>query len=564
MKTLDKTLMVLLLVAAGCGQEKHKKPARPPSAPTELSQSYKDLSTRLAWGGLTGEDAVVLRARVSSSDSTHSVRLHVEVAPGGTPFSGQPTATSPYVTSGEFAVAYAPLTQEGPYTWQAWTEDSIGLSSGVTNPPAGTAFTRDSFVPTEPSQCRFGGSTPIPVGEQTPELGVDLSARVHSLAGNMVRAQVEVKPLATPFDGGDLQLGRFVASGERSRAVVLLPPGDYHWRLRAEDVAGATSSWLAFGGNDDLEPEPADFSRTTPADVIAPAPPVGLQQYHTDSVSVIPPGDGTSEDKVVLTALVTPTSSMAAVEVEVKGFQQAFDGLNTVIGSFDWSSLSRAVVPLAPGSWHWRARTLDAQGASSDWASFSGAAFSTDFSVLAPVNHPPNEPTSLRQYQANGWQGIAPGESLISSSMIMKADVSDPDLGNGLVLEVEVKPFGLPFANVPSAASAILTNGSTAVIQLYGLSPGVAYHWQARTIDQDGAMSAWVESLNATISSTPPPTGGSGGGGGGGGGGCGGSIVAPPGIGILLPGLIVAVLACRPRRAYFRRASRSSAAVSSR
>jgi hypothetical protein len=152
------------------------------------------------------------------------------------------------------------------------------------------------------------------------------------------------------------------------------------------------------------------------------------------------------------------------------------------------------------------------------------------------------------------------GETLSESSVIVKADVSDPDPGNGLILEIEVKPLGVPFSNVPSASSLVLSSGSTATIQLYALTPGAAYHWQARATDQAGAMSAWVEYLGSTASEEPPPTSGTSGGGGGG---CGGMIAVPPGIGILPLALFAAAFAFRPRRDYFR-ASRSSAPVSSR
>jgi hypothetical protein len=134
------------------------------------------------------------------------------------------------------------------------------------------------------------------------------------------------------------------------------------------------------------------------------------------------------------------------------------------------------------------------------------------------------------------------------SSTIVKADVSDPDPGNGLVLEVEVKPFGTPFTNVPSAASLILSSGSSATVMVTGLTPQSAYHWQARAVDQAGAASAWVEYLGSTPSEEAPPSYG----GGSSGGGCGGTIAVPPGIGILPLALLAAAFGFRPRRGSFR------------
>jgi hypothetical protein len=557
MKTFPKILIALMLLAAGCSKDKAKDaiPGTAPAEPTELSQTYKDWSTRLPWGGLTGEDAVILGARVSADPADLSVRLHVEVVPLGMPWSGQPTATSGFVSSGQVAAVWTPLSQDGPTVWRAWTEDSYGRSSPMATPLPGTAFIRDSSVPTGPLQSRLGGTPTIPVGGETTDLGLDLSAQVRSLAGNMLRAQFEVQPLGTPFDGTNVGLGLFVASGSVSHAVVMVPPGSLHWRVRAEDLAGGTSPWLTFGGNDDLQPEPADVVRVAPGDVSTPTLPGALGQYYSDTVTPIPNGGQTSEDKVVLSGSVLWDGHACALEVEVKGAVQAFDGTSTILGTFVQGGLSRAAVPLSAGSWHWRARTTDSEGTSSDWTTYSGAPLSTDFTVVPGTNNPPSVPTSLAQYQSNGWEGMTVGEALNSASMIVQADLADADLGDGLVLEVEVKLQGVPFVNLASASSGVLSSGSTAKIQLDNLTPGAVYHWQARALDQAGATSAWVEYTGSTPSQEPPPSssgGGTGSSAGGGGGGCGGTVAVPHGSGLLPLALFAAALVLASRRPRFR------------
>ncbi len=113
-------------------------------------------------------------------------------------------------------------------------------------------------TPASLGQFKSNGTTAIPVGGGTDETTVVLKGNVSDPnASDLVRMQVEVKPVGTPFNG----TGVIVESGcpavcvnphQASITVSGLTPGaSYHWRARAEDINGAFSAWMGFGGNSD-------------------------------------------------------------------------------------------------------------------------------------------------------------------------------------------------------------------------------------------------------------------------------------------------------------------------
>src|SRR5438034_715307 len=70
--------------------------------------------------------------------------------------------------------------------------------------------------------------------------------------------------------------------------------------------------------------------------------------------------------------------------------------------------------------------------------------------------------------------------------------VADPNAGDQLRLDVEVEPLGTAFSGVPSGSGASVANGATATATVAGLNDNVAYHWQARAVDQTGRAGPWV------------------------------------------------------------------------
>lgn len=117
-----------------------------------------------------------------------------------------------------------------------------------------------------------------------------------------------------------------------------------------------------------------------------------LQQLAGDGVTLIGESATTTGSMVVFKAIIDLLGTESAtVQVELRRIEEPFTGIN------DGGILqSDAVAPgtqvalvrttLTDGAYHWRARTLDAQGNASDWQEF-GAVGSADFVVDLPLQY---------------------------------------------------------------------------------------------------------------------------------------------------------------------------------
>ncbi len=128
-------------------------------------------------------------------------------------------------------------------------------SSTVTTPP--TPSTNDiyaglaiQYLPTSmgaliQSDDPAGPSVPAGFVDSDP----DMSFRTNVTGSTPTsQLQVEVKPLATPFNAATgMYLGNAVPSGGTSEATATgLLPGDYHWRARAVPSTGQPGPWIEF------------------------------------------------------------------------------------------------------------------------------------------------------------------------------------------------------------------------------------------------------------------------------------------------------------------------------
>jgi hypothetical protein len=108
--------------------------------------------------------------------------------------------------------------------------------------------------------------------------------------------------------------------------------------------------------------------------------------------------------------------------------------------------------------------------------------------------HPrlPNGPDGLNQLLADSVTSVAPGATVNGTLILLRAMVSDPDLGDSLHLEAEVRPAGVGFTgpNVPDGP--VVSNGQTAYLSVGGLIDGTTYHWRVRARDNTGRSGAWV------------------------------------------------------------------------
>jgi hypothetical protein len=68
---------------------------------------------------------------------------------------------------------------------------------------------------------------------------------------------------------------------------------------------------------------------------------------------------------------------------------------------------------------------------------------------------------------------------------------TDPDQGQPVHFQVELKPVGVPFDGTVTCQSSSVFPRWT-YCRVFGLPAGQAYHWQARSVDSLGATSPWV------------------------------------------------------------------------
>ena len=142
-------------------------------------------------------------------------------------------------------------------------------------------------VPTGLGQFKADGTTALPVGAWTNQTTVVLrftmtdASRTDSLV-----PEIEIKPVATAFNGTGLRAGTPVASTGApvpgSVTVTGLSNGlAYHWRARVRDSTGQVSGWASFGGN-------AETSGDVSVDTAAPSGSVNIDSgaAWTDTASV--------------------------------------------------------------------------------------------------------------------------------------------------------------------------------------------------------------------------------------------------------------------------------------
>lgn len=467
----------------------------PPADPASLQQYRSDGTTPIPWGGATDETKMAVAALVVDPEST--VRLHVEVADSAGAYTGTPTASSALAPSGTTVQLSVDNLAAGTWKWRAWCENRSGALSGYVE-YSGASGVDVHVVPNQPPadpsfplQYALGGRATILAGGSTRETGLLLRATVTDPDGNVVRAQFELKPTGAPYDASGWVMGTWTAAGGVSEAVVPLAPGTWRWRVRAEDRQGLTSAWLSFGGN--AEPGGVDVERLLATGNAPPGVPTILGQAQPGGAITVITGGVAFEGILFRSVVSDPDGDAGAIEVEAKPVADPFDGTDLRLGSFVASgSTSTLLVRLPPGPYHWRARIVDARGEASPWTSYdTNADFpppaATDFNLQSSANATPTL-SSIQQYELDGATALPAGSSTPEGGFTARAFVSDPNYG-GVSLEVEVKPVGERFTDVPSVSGPVLAEG-TVTAQVRGLAPG-SYHWQVRVVDWLGSTSPW-------------------------------------------------------------------------
>jgi hypothetical protein len=339
-------------------------------------------------------------------------------------------------------------------------------------------------------------TTPVDTGGSVPQPSIVFRAVVSDPdLGDTLHLEVEARPVGTPFTGSVTATGQEVPNGSPAYVLQtgLIDNTNYHWRVRAVDQTGRAGTWVPFGGNPESDP---DFRTDQPEN---PTLPTALAQFEGDSSISIPTGGTARSDTVVLVATNhdNDPGDQLKLQVEVKPVGTNFDG--TVTDSSDAvADGDAAAVRLDPPvvqnntNYHWRARTIDQTGRTSNWVSYGGNAESAiDFRIQIP-----NRPTLslLNQYQSDGSTIIAQGDFANTPTVIFKDTVSDIDPGATIRLEVEVRASTDSFQNTATAQSTAVPSGSVASVSVTSptIVPGGAYHWQARAVDNTNFPSGWT------------------------------------------------------------------------
>jgi hypothetical protein len=107
-------------------------------------------------------------------------------------------------------------------------------------------------IPTHLSQRDGYGA--LPIGELTGSPRLEFRFRLEAPAGLLLRPELELRPVATPFSEPNFSGAAFVASGSPQAAAVWITEPlahvGYHWRLRLRS-GGRVGPWAAFGDNRD-------------------------------------------------------------------------------------------------------------------------------------------------------------------------------------------------------------------------------------------------------------------------------------------------------------------------
>ncbi len=369
---------------------------RLPDSPTSLAQFRADSLSPIAVGGGITDSVIVVRAVMGDPDPDDALQLQVELQPLGTDFTGQPTAASaPVSVGGQAAARVGGLRDNTSYHWRGRSVDQTGRASAWVAFGANGEDVADVVVtvpeppatPTGLSQRRSDAATGIALGGTTDERTVVFAGTVRdNNPGELIRLEVEVRPVGAAFTGVASGTGVGVASGSTGLATLtgLGDDANYHWQARAVDPTGRASAWVPFGGNSESA---TDFAIAVPE---PPGSPAALAQLRGDGITVLGVGDTVRQTVAVLRGGVTDPDPGAQIrlQVEVRPVAQGFANVPTDSSAAGSTGSTASVTVAGLGddtNYHWQARATDETGRASAWSSFGGnGESSTDFRVQLP------------------------------------------------------------------------------------------------------------------------------------------------------------------------------------
>ena len=376
--------------------------------------------------------------------------------------------------------------------------DARGIPLTGTSPTFSVSGDPDSTVTlTQPGGCAVGRTSGRAA---TLTATLDTATASATITVSQTVAALSIRPDTTEL----LNLGDTVrlTADARDRRGEPVPPTLVEWSNSDSAVAVVDSQGVVTAQGAGATVVRGTANGITDSAIIlvdlpdAPQAPQTLQQQRSDSSTAISVGTTTDQDVVVLRATVSDPDlgETLQLQVEVKPVSSQFTG--TATATSDWvASGSDAAVRVSGLSenamYHWQARAFDQTGRPGAWVSFGGNSESeVDFAVnTAP--EAPSEPRDRGQFTSDGTLAIPLGGITNEDQVRLKATVTDPDPGDQVRLQVEVKPVDTDWTGSPTLTSLPVASGGVAVVLWGPLADGL-YHWRARTVDGDSNSSAWV------------------------------------------------------------------------
>lgn len=461
----------------------HLTHPRLPDAPQGLDQRLADSVTSVAKGASVAQTSILLRAVLSDPDLNDSVHLEAEVRPVSAGFTGPNVPDGPATGNGRPAwVSVTGLADKTSYHWRVRAGDHTGRSGPWTvfggTPDFVVNVPHAPNVPATLGQARGDGSG-ILTGATIDTDVVILGAIVSDVdPGDELRLAVEVRPVGTPFSE-PTDSSAAVTDGGPMQVVVGPLPGatSYHWRARAVDQTGATSPWIAYGGNSESA---TDFRVAVS---LAPNPPSALAQLQSGDLTPIPVGGAASSNSIVITGLVSSAdgSQTVQLEVEVEPVSQSFSGQPNYASPFVPSNSTASVTVgslTINTSYHWQARARDFSGHASAWVPFP----------VSPSN-PETDPDFTCQIQSQPVRlvfSVQPTTTRVGAVIVPAVQVTAQD-GTGQTSTGYTGPVTItlePSFNGGKLMGTTTVNAVGGVATFVDLSinkPGFAYRLRATT-----------------------------------------------------------------------------------
>ncbi|MCE9581919.1 MAG: hypothetical protein K8T20_05315, partial [Planctomycetes bacterium] len=356
-----------------------------PPAPTALDQ-LEFGGASIPSGGTVYADVVKFTGVVSTTDGSLA-KLQIDFSP----ISGVIDVESPLVPSGSVVEITVPLA-DGSYDWQARTESSTSAVSPFAAFPGGSPdFIIDANQVTNPpaTPTVLGQQDPlgvaIPVGGPDTYDSITLFSTLPGLPTDLIRLQLEIKPVADVFTGTPDVESILLAGGSTAFVTIPLGDGDYHWQARAQRSVGVSSAWVEFGANPTAS---IDFTMNSLFPGFAPPAPTGLTQLD-GAMQSLPQDSEISDGDLFFQGVVTgDPAKMFKFQVEVRSTSEAFTGLPGYESIFlPTGSTAQVHAFLGNGPMHWQARTITSSNVVGPWVSFgSNAEDERDFEVASPQN----------------------------------------------------------------------------------------------------------------------------------------------------------------------------------